>query len=855
MYRLEFEISWRATENAEIHAVSVLLSAGMILASTSVCAQTLVNPPAPETTTTGEPEVPTDARQEPQFLDVDGNPLPPEIQQQLREQFKGVRPAPKDQATDPVSAAVSSPQGNESGILVSGQRPRGSVTGDLPPERTLSPLEIGAYGASNVEQLISALGPQLNSNAGRGDRGPVTLLNGRRVSSLAEIAQIPTEAIERMEVFPEELAFRYGYQADQKVVNIVTFEKFRSQLGQIGYAATTDGGYDKINADAGYFAIRGNTRFDFGAGYFSSASLLESDRDIAQPPTRPEDARYRTLLPSIEQVTISGLVSGNLLNDVSTTVNGRFEAGDFDSLLGLGSNGPLAREVVTRSIHGGTTSHGRLSKWLWTFTGNFDRNRTTTSTEVDDGLGSGRSQTRSISSVFAADLLLAGTLLRLPAGAVSTTIRGGIERRDFESQSLGRGTGDPTDLSRDRSMMQINVDVPLLRRRSTSGRASGDLSANVNLKVERVSEFGTLRTFGYGFNWMPIPAISVLASVTLEDGAPTLEQLGGARIDTPNLRIFDFSRGELADITQTFGGNPALRSDDRRTLRASIRARPFAAADLTLNFDFISTRIDNPIAPLPLLTPQVEAAFPDRVTRDSTGRLLRIDARPLNLPWSRQEQVSWGINFIRPLSPVPPWMGKTPSRVFSSEADVRSSLPPATSVIMVQPGSTIARSMENLSSRIYASINHTWRLRDEILLGEGLPALDLLNGAILDPQAGRPRHQIDLRFGAFHRGLGARLTGKWHSATTLHAFEGAGDDIRFSDYATLDVNLFVDLATRFGGKSPIWLKGARATISVTNLFNARQHARNYAGSTPLNYQSSYLDPLGRVVSVGLRKAF
>jgi hypothetical protein len=116
------------------------------------------------------------------------------------------------------------------------------VIGDIPPERSFNPIDIRAYGADDIGGLLEALGPQVAS--GRGDSGPVVLLNGKRVSSFREISRIPTEAIERTEVFPEELALKYGYRADQKVVNIITFKRFSSRIGQLTYALPTDGGRD-----------------------------------------------------------------------------------------------------------------------------------------------------------------------------------------------------------------------------------------------------------------------------------------------------------------------------------------------------------------------------------------------------------------------------------------------------------------------------------------------------------------------------------------------------------------------------------------------------------------------------------
>ena len=57
------------------------------------------------------------------------------------------------------------------------------------------------------------------------------LLNGQRISSFRELRDVPTEAIERVEILPEEVALKYGYHADQKVVNIVLRQRFRSTAG------------------------------------------------------------------------------------------------------------------------------------------------------------------------------------------------------------------------------------------------------------------------------------------------------------------------------------------------------------------------------------------------------------------------------------------------------------------------------------------------------------------------------------------------------------------------------------------------------------------------------------------------
>lgn len=842
------------------------LIAGLLAASASagVHAQEGVKPAVPaQPAPAPKPPAPVDSPPAPtrpagdspppemEFVGPDGEPLPPERQRELREKFKNELP--------PAASGKPSPPAAGNEIVVTGQRPRGSVIGDLPPERTLNPLDIRAHGASDIGELLQTLAPQVSSNRGREDSGPVVLLNGKRVSSFAEIARIPTEAIERMEVFPEELALKYGYRADQKVVNVVTFERFSSRVGRIAYAVPTEGGRDTAGINANYLRIHDETRFNFDADYNRSGSLLESERDVLQVMGAPGQGRFRTLLPEAERLAFNGTVSGTVLSDISTTLNGRFEANRSESLLGLGPAGPLARDTDTRVVNLGTSLGGLMGKWLWSLTGNYDRTSTDTFTDANDARRA-RDEARSVNSLAQADLVLSGSLLSLPAGPVSVSVRAGVGMRDFSSRSLRGGTEQRAELSRDSGAIQANLDLPIASRRE-KGRASlGNLSANANLEIEQLSDFGALRTFGYGLTWSPIAEINLIASTTHEDGAPTVEQLGAPLVVTPNVRTFDFNRREAIDITRVFGGNANLRSDDRRVVKLGVNAKPFPNTDLNLSIDFVKTRINDPIAPFPVATPEIEAAFPERFMRGIDGRLLQIDSRPLNFRRSDEEQIRWGLNFTRPLGPVPGGMQNVRARFVPSEADLQRALPPGARVIRPEPGSPAARRIENISSRLTLSLYHTLILEDEILVREGGPVLDLLNGSATGGRGGRPRQELEFQAGAFKRGLGARVTAKWESGTIVRGRPvGSGNtigDLSFSDYATVNVNLFANLADRFGGQSaPKWLKGTRISVGINNLFNSRPEVRDETGATPLSYQPAYLDPLGRLVNFSLRKVF
>jgi hypothetical protein len=156
--------------------------------------------------------------------------------------------------------------------------------------------------------------------------------------------------------------------------------------------------------------------------------------------------------------------------------------------------------------------------------------------------------------------------------------------------------------------------------------------------------------------------------------------------------------------------------------------------------------------------------------------------------------------------------------------------------------------------RLQLSLTHTLNLVDEVTIRPGLAELDYLNGDAVGQTGGRPRHELEAQAGWSNNGLGARLSADVRSGTRVES--ATGDDLRFSPLATLDLRLFANLGERFDlvSKQP-WLRGASVRFEVRNLLNSRPRVRNSAGEVPASYQSDLLDPLGRTISISLRKLF
>jgi len=805
-------------------------------------------------------------------------------------------PAPASQQASPTTAeqdttaaqAVDEDMGDEEEIVVQGQRARGSVVGDIPPENILDSRDVRATGATSITDLLDALAPQIGSSQGRGGEQPVLLLNGQRISSFREMRDIPTEAIERVEILPEEVALKYGYRADQKVVNIVLRQRFRSTTAQVTGTVPTQGGEVASAADLTQFSIEKNGRTTLNAHVEGNSLLTEDERNICLTQDRPcpkldqaHELAARSLVPSKRDIRAGGVFNRTVFGDVSGTLNTEVEHTDSRALIGLDDTliSALARNTSTDTAHAGVTLNGAKRDWRWTFTGNGDFARDITRTDTDDGRERARETTASADMKATAN----GNLFTLPAGKASSTIT--LAGSTTHLNSLSR-SGGSNSLSRTLGEAAINIDLPISRR-NRDFSALGNLTVNGNAEVDQLSDFGTLTTIGAGANWSPVDRLNFITSWTREEGPPTVNQLGDPVIDTPGTRIFDFTTGQtvLADVIT--GGNPNLKADRRNVLKLGANWQPFEKTDLRLRGEYVHQTIARPIASL-TVTPTIEQAFPGRFVRDDSGQLISADFTPVNFESSERDSLRVGFDFSKPLKSHRPsqavldQMRAQFRRDFGSGGPART--PPANGG---QSGSTTGGTAptEGASSqsgpgggfggfgrggrgggggggrfgggnrgRITFSLTDTITFVDKVKIGPGLPVVDYLHGDAQGQSGGTSRHQVQAQAGYFNNGLGARLSGNWRSGTRVDTL--TGDNLRFSPLATFDLRLFANPGDipEIAVKHP-WFRGTQVQLKVDNVFNSRPKVHDAFGAVPLSFQPDLLDPLGRTIMISFRKLF
>ena len=395
-----------------------------------------------------------------------------------------------------------------------------------------------------------------------------------------------------------------------------------------------------------------------------------------------------------------------------------------------------------------------------------------------------------------------------------------------------------------------SIDIPISHRGRGFG-ALGNLTLSGNAEVNRLSDFGTLTTFGGAANWSPVSSLTLIGSWNKEEQAPSVRQLGDPFVETPGTRIFDFSNGVVKRVSVVTGGNPSLVTDRRKTLDLSAQWQPFGSIDFRLRGDYAHVTIARPISNITVF-PEIEQAFPDRFVRDGSGDLMAVDLRPVNFASARRDTLLLGFDFTKPLKS---------HHITSSEIEKAVDRARAAGVAVPQAGSSSGSSspdsIANAAStngRLTFSLTDTITMVDRAIIDTDLPELDYLHGAPIGQTGGQPRHQIQAQAGWSNNGFGARAGANWRGATRVDPL--TGEPSSFSPVATFDLKLFANV----GQYLPIvsrhpWLRGASVRFEVGNILNSLPRVHDSAGASPVGYEPSMLDPLGRTFMLSFRKQF
>jgi hypothetical protein len=639
------------------------------------------------------------------------------------------------------------------------------------------------------------------------------LINGH-LAGQVEFDNLPREAIERVEVLPETVALQYGFSENQRVLNFILREHYRAVPARATESGATDGGAQWTALDASVVHLDDEARITLLGTYRENSWLRESDRGIELA-----DSFDRTLLPTRTDAKVATTLSHPILG-VSSSLEASVELASTQSLQGIGD----LNRVLDQTSHESTSRlagqlTGLVGHFVWGATLSYVRIQTRSASEtgVDDEGATLFDQTRSVLNAGNLQFSLSGPLYALPAGLLIANAKVGVQYQGFDTDNaLPDVAVSRSNLVRSTRSASFNTSIPLTSRDRGVLPKLGNLAATLNLALDNVSGFGSMWSLSYGLDWVPVPKVHFDAIVTDHQSAPTVQQVLAPPVFTPNVEMFDYVAGETVFVTTIAGGGGNLAKTDDRVQSIGLSLGPMLGKTV-FSAHYERSRLKNAVGALPPLTADVEQAFPERFIRNAGGSLIEVDSRWINLQRQAIDDLKWGVNFWIPFGAAP--AGKT------------------------------------MPNRVELSLFDTWYLRDSTLIRGGIAPLDLLHGAPSDVSGGQPRHRVEYRSLIYKDGIGAGLSAVWRSATIVGDGTAELNTLHFSALGTADFRLFADLERIPGTHGRAWAKGARASLFVMNLFNARQSVRDGSGTTPVAFLPGYLDPTGRTLWFTVRKVF
>ncbi|WP_085340831.1 TonB-dependent receptor [Aquidulcibacter paucihalophilus] len=772
-----------------------------------------------------------------------------------------------------LSAAQSTPASLQADpamevVVVRGSRLPESVPGDVKPELVVGTFEIRTTGATTLPELLVTLLPQTQSGVRRGDNKPILLVNGRRIADFSEIRAIPVRAIRRVEVYPEDVALRYGFPADQKVVNLILFGKFSITgiTGGIGQSADAERETYDLVLDSTKIDTNGRSVYSFDAQKASGVS--EEDLGLSLSPGGIPS--IRSILPETETYRFSGAIGrsvGRFGEQGYATLGVDAQSETSQSILSRVPNGAqLARDYEATKAKASLTLEGIVKDRRWNAIVSTYSEDEATRTDRADGRARDRTNQQLKGASF--DGTLAGPVPGLPAGTGAFNLRTQASTEKLESDYQRGLQAGSEDIDRTKLETNGSLTIPLASRK-TAGNLLGDVSITLNGALSSSSDFGGSSGWGTGLNWSPNSELQITTRYSTGEKLPTLEQLGGPQTNIPSASVYDARTGQSVRLDETRGGNGTLLPEQQRDFILGATFAPLQIEGLNLSLTYARNKTEDYIGSIGVNTRAAETAFSSRYQRNSAGTLIGQDTRALNLGDRETETLSFGLSYSRNFGQAPQFLRDIVAKVQKAQEEnpdattLPGGLPPGITPppgFKPPPGGTppdfnqLMQAAKIPGGRWNIGLNYAYTLDDTLILKNSGVKLDLLEGDALDTEMGH-RHQLTLDGGLNYRGIGGRLAAVWKGESEIATGYGA-ERLFVDDQATLDLSLFAstDLMPQLNMAVP-FLNGAQVRFEINNLTDSQRKVTNSAGLVPTAYQSGLLEPEGRSYKLSLKKQF
>ena len=673
------------------------------------------------------------------------------------------------------------------------------------------------FGNENVNSASSA------NLRGIGADATLTLLNGHRLPYNSafqgvDISAIPLAAVDRIEVLPDGASALYGSDAVGGVINVILRRDFDGLTTSAQLGAATDGGYFRQQFDT-----VGGTAWQGGGlmlayDYAHNSSIRADQRSYSasldpEVTLYPETRRHALTLSAHQELApgIRATVDGFYSRRTSQATNGapEFRITQDPRLEGYAIAPALAFDI----------GNGWEAKIAGVY--GSDETRLDGAFAVagsDPIVASGQY----FNETIALDASAEGPLFALPGGSARLAIGGG-----FRDNSLAYDRNDgfmstAFNVTRRARFAFGELYLPLVSAQSDVAGIA-ELTVTAAVRYEDYPGLDQQATPRIAVRYAPVEGIDLRASWARAFKAPTLYQQYAfyQAIAVPASFV---GAGTGSDtIIAAAGGNPGVGPERARSWTAGFDFSPPGVPEITISGTWYDIR------------------FTDRVAAPISGSVFAAYGDPAYASLIDFAPTFGAIN------------GLISGAQFGLENFTGAPFDPA-SVIAIIDNRNInvaAWSIHGVDARI--DWNHelgdrqsvgfdlsgSW-LDSEQRIADSLPLVQLA-GTVFNPPRYRLRGTARLGLDRFRTSVSLNYTG----ALLDRRIESKR---RLAPSATLDVAATYTL-DRGDGREP----GLELSLSIQNLFDQAPRSVEQVGPYDTPYDSTNYSPIGRFISVGIRR--
>lgn len=528
-----------------------------------------------------------------------------------------------------------------------------------------------------------------------------------------------------------------------------------------------------------------------GASYSKSESQLG----------KPIIGLQRSQDSSSSDTIAASFVSGTSLRNMNETLGGNLNLNlnlrpdGWDLNWGLGYQYTTSRSLTDRLvsdqqlhqiIRGQEPPIHPSSSWVDAFVEKFDRN--------------------AVSHSLRARFDARKPILTLPAGPLHLALAAETIYGSQRADSVIRNSNVQTSVLG-------TVSIPIISQSGNIGRLIGAITGGVFAGANFTKNQAMQKKYGLNLSWSPLYQVHLYANVENQESVPNYAQLFSPAIVVP-VYAFDYRTGSTSRFYRIAGGNPDLEAGRVQNVTVRATIRPMKSRQLTLTHAFQRTTSHGAFSAFPMLTPAIEEAFPERVTRDASGTLVSVDARPINLDQEVNESLSTTIAYA---------------------ASIGRRVP-----------SAVARKPYQLS----LALNHRWLIKHQTRPYAGGPWIDNARGN------GLGRHAFSFQSSIGDGDVGLSVDATWNAPASIDFRDSIHQRYHIQSYMNWNVAAFINATKLIAPIASMKaLQKVQFGLNLQNVFGSYRRVVDAVGSVPPGYSQDEVDPLGRIIKFNVTSTF